>query len=194
MNIRLEIKGVLKMETVQPIRDKQKIQEVKDILKVKNYRDYILFCMGINVGLRISDLLKLKVIDVKDKTHIVIREDKTNKEKRFPLSSGIKEYIEPYIKGMDDNEYLFQSRQGDNKPLDRSQAYRIINEACRKAGIKDQIGTHTLRKTFGYHHYQKNKDVAILQDIFNHSAPSVTLRYIGINDDLKDNSLKDFCL
>ncbi|MDX9806823.1 MAG: site-specific integrase, partial [bacterium] len=53
---------------------------------------------------------------------------------------------------------------------------------------------HTLRKTFGYHFYQKTKDVALLQQLFNHSAPSVTLRYIGINQDIMDMAIEDFSL
>jgi integrase len=73
----------------------------------------------------------------------------------------------------------------------RVQAYRIINEACRSIGITDRIGTHTLRKTFGYHHYQKYKDVAVLQSTFGHSAPSVTLRYIGVNDDIIDQCIDE---
>ena len=73
------------------------------------------------------------------------------------------------------------------------QAYRVLNEVAEQIGI-DEVGTHTMRKTFGYHHYKQNKDVAILQDIFNHSAPSITLRYIGITDDIKDDTLKDFDL
>lgn len=182
------------MEFVQPIREKNKIEEIKSILKIKSYRDYLLFVMGINTGLRISDLLKLKVLDVKEKSHITIREEKTNKEKRFILNSNLKEQLEPYITLLKDEDYLFQSRQGEHKPLDRSQAYRIINNAAKKAGIQDKIGTHTLRKTFGYHHYKLHKDVAVLQDILNHSAPSVTLRYIGINEDIKDKSLENFCL
>jgi integrase len=68
-----------------------------------------------------------------------------------------------------------------------------MNQAAAAVGLED-IGTHTLRKTFGYHHYQQNKDVAILQQIFNHSSPSITLRYIGINQDIIDRSLEDFCL
>jgi len=58
----------------------------------------------------------------------------------------------------------------------------------------DSIGTHTLRKTFGYHFYQKYKDIALLQELFNHSAPSVTLRYIGINQDMIDVAMKEFKL
>ena len=94
---------------------------------------------------------------------------------------------------MADEEYLIQSRKGDNKPITRIQAYRVLNEIAKQIGL-DEVGTHTMRKTFGYHHYQSNKDVAILQSIFGHSSPSICLRYIGITDDMKDNSLKGFDL
>ena len=94
---------------------------------------------------------------------------------------------------MEDEDFLIQSRKGDNQPISRVQAYRVLNETAKQIGL-DEIGTHTMRKTFGYHHYQTNKDIAILQEIFNHSAPSITLRYIGITDDMKDQSLKGFDL
>jgi integrase len=68
-----------------------------------------------------------------------------------------------------------------------------LNTAADKVGL-DEIGTHTLRKTFGYLFYQKTKDVAQLQELFNHSAPSVTLRYIGINQDVMDKAIDDFSL
>jgi len=182
------------MEFVQPLRDKNTIENVKTELKKRCYRDYLLFITGINTGLRISDILSLRVFDVKDKTHITIREEKTGKEKRFLINNYLKEHFDKFIQNMDSYECLFKSKKGNNIAMSRVQAYRIINSAVRKVGIKDKIGTHTLRKTFGYWHYQKFKDIAILQDIFNHSAPSVTLRYIGINDDMKDRTIKDFCL
>lgn len=182
------------MEFVQPIRDKELIEKIEIELLKHGSRDLMLFVLGINSGLRISDILTLKVKNVKNNNHIVIREEKTNKERRFKINNSLREKIDEYIQGMNDEDYLFQSRQGKNSPLSRVQAYRIINGAAKKVGIKDQIGTHTLRKTFGYHHYQSKKDVAVLQSIFNHSAPSVTLRYIGINDDIKDKSLEDFSL
>ena len=71
-------------------------------------------------------------------------------------------------------------------------AYMIINQACRKAGIQDHIGSHTLRKTFSYHHYQTFHDVAILQDLLNHSSPSITLKYIGITQDNIEETLQNF--
>ena len=94
---------------------------------------------------------------------------------------------------MEDDYFLIQSRKGYNKPISRVQAYRELHEIGEQIG-RDEVGTHTMRKTMGYFHYQRNKDVAILQQIFNHAAPSICLRYIGITDDMKDNSLKGFDL
>ena len=180
------------MKYVQPIRDKNKIEEIKSYLKQNGSRDLLLFTMGINTGLRISDLLRLKVIDVRNKSHVEIKEQKTGKIKRFPLLGNLQSMIEEYVRGRLDNEYLFRSREGANKPITRVMAYLIINEACQKAEITDSIGTHTLRKTFGYHHYQQFHDVAILQYLLNHSSPSITLRYIGITQDNVENTLQQF--
>lgn len=183
------------MKTVQPIRDKKKIEAMKTLLKAKNEKYYIMFRIGINVGLRVSDILTLKVGDVRAKDHVTITEQKTSKVKRFLVPKALQKEISAYIKenNMEDEEYLIQSRKGDNKPVTRIQAYRVLNEIADQIGL-EEVGTHTMRKTFGYWHYKQNKDVAILQDIFNHSAPSITLRYIGITDDIKDNTLKDFDL
>ena len=80
------------------------------------------------------------------------------------------------------------------KLMQRTYCYRIINDACSEAGVEYKVGTHTLRKTFGYHHYQKFKDVVVLQKIFNHFSPQVTLRYIGIDQDMIDESYNNFVL
>lgn len=180
------------MKYVQPIRDKNKIEEIKAYLRESGTRDLLLFTMGINTGLRISDLLKLKINDVKGKSHVEIKEQKTGKIKRFPLLGNLQSMIEEYIRGKADSDYLFKSRNGENKPISRVMAYMIINQACKKAHITDNVGTHTLRKTFGYHHYQTFHDIAILQYLLNHSSPSITLRYIGITQDNVENTLKQF--
>ncbi len=181
------------MKYVQPIRDMDKVYEMKNELLKSGYRNYMIFNMGINTGLRISDLLSLKVSDVKNKTHIILKEQKTNKVKRILINANLKLDIDKYIYNMRDDEYLFKSQKGENTPITRVQAYRILNGAAEKVGVIE-IGTHTMRKTFGYFHYKQYKDVAILQDIFNHSSPSITLRYIGINDDIKDKTIENFYL
>ncbi|CEG25979.1 site-specific integrase [Bacillus sp. B-jedd] len=179
------------MNTVQPIRDRSKIAEMKKQLS-SSRRNEFLFQMGINTGLRISDLLSLKVGDVRNRSHIHITEKKTKKVKRFRINESLRNDIITYTQSMTDETYLFKSLRG-TKPIGRCHAWKILSDAAKEIGLSE-IGTHTLRKTFGYHFYQKTKDVALLQEIFNHSSPSVTLRYIGINQDLMDEAIDDFSL
>lgn len=180
------------MGIVEPIRDRNILIEIETLLEKKNYRDYVLFCIGINSGLRISDILALNVGDVKNKNFIQITEKKTGKYKKFPINDKLKKILKFYTKSRDLNEPLFLTRF--NNRLDRHRAYIIINNACNSKIKEQNIGTHTLRKTFGYHHYKKFKDIAMLQKIFNHSSSDVTLRYIGIEQEEIYMSYKNFCL
>ena len=181
------------MNLVQPIRDKDKIEAMKRALLDSGYRDYMLFVVGINTGLRIRDLLQLQVADVRDKTHVTITEGKTDKTKRFFLNPQLQEEIASYIQGMDDHQYLFESQKGENRPISRVQAYRVLSKAAKAVGL-EEVGTHTMRKTFGYWHYREFGDVAYLQELLNHSSQSVTLRYIGIAQDESDKRMEDFFL
>lgn len=176
------------MNTVEPIRDVGKIWDIADYLKEGSERNYVMFLFGIYVGLRISDILRLQVRDVRDKKHVSIREKKTGKEKVFPINDELKPILNRYIKGKADYEYLFPSRQGDGA-ITRQMAYKVLNEAAKHFGL-ESIGTHTLRKTFGYHFYQQTHDIATLRDILNHADISITFRYIGINQDIKDEAMR----
>lgn len=205
------------MKFVQPIRDLKKIETIKKLLRQQNLRDYCLFVVGINSGLRISDLLKLRVSDVyengKPKDRIRLREKKTNKFKDFPLSDNAKSALKEYLKTRDykDHEPLFLSRKRNRAEAEtacveqdvnavkrevsrankgfllRQQAYKILNSVAKDVGIKEKIGTHTLRKTFGYHAHKNGYDITLIQKLFNHSSSSVTLRYIGITQDNLDD-------
>lgn len=181
------------MNTVQPIKDHGVIKNLKGILREESYRNYILFVMGINVGIRIGDLLPSRVCDVAGK-YIILTEEKTGKEKMFAINAQLRLELDAYISEMElgPDDFLFPGKT-PRKSLSRQQAYNIISSAAIKAGEK-KVGTHSLRKTFGYFHYQRYKDVALLQRIFNHSSPSVTLRYIGIDQDEMDASTQDFFL
>lgn len=157
------------------------------------------FFYGINTGLRVGDILKLQVSDIINydktvKSHIEIIEEKTKKYKRFKINNLLADELYKYTKNMVFEDYLFKSRNGDNKPITRVRAYTILNKAAKKVGIEDNIATHSMRKSFGYEFYQQTKDIALLQQIFNHSSPSITLRYIGINQDILDNALDNFSL
>lgn len=180
------------MNTVEPIRDKEIVRDIADYLKYKNERDYVMFMFGIYTGLRISDILQFRVRDVKGKEYISIREKKTQKEKRFPINVELKKIITQYVKGKRDFEYLFKTPRQPNKPITRRQAYTVISEAGKVFGIEN-LGTHTMRKTFGYHVYQQTHNASLVMDILNHRHESDTLRYIGVDQDLKNetyNNLK----
>ena len=175
------------MESVEPIRTKKQIDSIKIYLRGRNLRDYVLFVLGINSGLRISDLLLLTIDDVNKKDRIILREKKTGKYKDFPVSDTCKIAIAEYLTTLNIRSgWLFKSKKGDH-PITRIQAYRIINKAARSIGITDAIGTHTLRKTFGYWAFKDGVDITKIQKLLNHSAPSVTLSYIGITRDELDN-------
>lgn len=190
-----------RIENVEPIRTKEEISEMIHAIKYgggaypKNKklaeRDVMLFLIGINTGLRVGDIIKLKVSDVKDKEHFFIHEGKTKKRREVNIKMLQKE-IHNYTKGMDDDDYLFKSQRGNNH-ITTTQVYRILRQAGERIGRND-IGTHTMRKTFGYHHYKQHKDIAMLQEIFNHSAPSITRRYIGITQDEINETLNNFRL
>jgi len=108
------------------------------------------------------------------------------------LNEKLKGLIAEYVKGKRDREPLFRSLWG--RRYNRITAYYMIRDACKAAGLEEKIGTHSMRKTFGYHHYQQFKDVVLLQKIFNHSSPQITLRYIGIEQDQIDYSYNNFVL
>lgn len=170
------------MNYVEPIRDNNKLEDILQYLKKTNSRNYMLFCLGLYTGLRISDILKLQVKHIKGKDSIRIREKKTKKNKVIKINKFLKKELENYIEGKEDYEYLIANTKQGLSPITRQHAYHIVKETCEKFGIYN-VGTHSLRKTFGYNYYKKTKNIAVLQNIFNHSEPSVTLRYIGINQD-----------
>jgi len=190
------------VEFVQPLRSRADIARVKEVLKGKNLRDYVLFVLGIYTGLRISDLLKLRVKDVATREgkkllvreSLSLREMKTGKAKIIVLNKVARSALKQLLRagGPDLEAPLFVSRkrggEGRLQAIQRGQAYHILNRAAREAGITERIGTHTLRKTFGYHNYRKGFDITKLQQIFNHSSPAVTLAYIGFTQDEIDEA------
>lgn len=192
------------MRIVEPIRDLNRVQRIKGNLKrKKNPRDLLLFTAGINLGLRISDLLRLKVGDVKDRKgdirdFIYITEQKTKRQRKISLNDGVREALQIYFDktGVYDlDRYLFTSENSKkNKPLNRVRAWQLINEWGREVGIEERIGTHTLRKTLGYQMRKKGIAIEVIQAILGHSSAKVTSRYIGISDDELEEVSKSFIL
>jgi len=183
---------------VQPIRDTKKIDAMKSIMKGEsNYRDLLLFVLGINTGLRISDILALKwesfitgggrLLKTGDQLNVV--EIKTKKVKSFVINRSVAEALKLYhdsLANVNPDDPVFSSRKTDDgslQPITRIAAWQMLNRYANMVGLNDGIGTHTLRKTFGYHLYKKGVALECIQKMLNHSSPAITLRYIGITQE-----------
>ena len=180
----------------EPIKDRADIEAVKEYLASYSKRKQLIFAIGVNTGLRVSDILALDISDVKNKTYIEIREKKTGKYKRFTLNDKLKKLIREYLKvrekqySIGECEPLFIGKK--HHRLGRSQVFRFIKDACAKLGLQGNFSTHTMRKSFGYFFYKQDNDIALLQKILNHSSPSISLRYIGIDQETIDISYNNF--
>lgn len=186
-------KGV--MYEVEPFKRKRDREKIKQYLGgKKDLRDYALIMLGWSIGLRCGDLVSLKIGDVVDadgniKEKVQIQEEKTNKLRVFEINTTAKDALNLYLKQRKNplpSDWLFPSRKGkDHITVDTVR--RLIKDFCKELNIKGNYGSHSLRKTFGYCAYMQNADneriLLLLQELFGHSSPSVTKRYIGITRD-----------
>ena len=205
---------------VYPFTTEEEIKAVIDVLnrrineatsdnqKQIACRNKMLFLIGINLGIRASDLCGLKYSffmndDGTFKEFYTLQPKKTRKTGKFVklyfnqvVKKAIADYIEEYpVENID--EYLFKSRKGDGSITERS-LWKIVVDVTADAGIDKNVGSHTLRKTFGrfvFHNAEdKNKALVILQTIFNHSSPAVTSKYIGLTDNEVSDVFNDLNL
>jgi integrase len=172
--------------TVDPIR---KIKDIKAISKLtaENPRDNLLFIAGINNGLRAGDLIKLKVNDVrylKVGDTLTIKESKTGKDNIFLVNKTVYKALKNYLEKVqpEDENYVFASRKG--KSHIQSQAVsKLVKKWTRAINLRGNYGAHTLRKTWGYiQRTVHGVGFEIICKRYGHSSPSITMRYLGIQD------------
>ena len=184
------------MGTTQPIRDISEIEELKNYYYYEkpNLRNYALICLGINSALRISDLLTLRWDNVYDfmenhfYKHIIVIEQKTRKQAQIALNKNARHALDIYknsILQLKPEDFLFPGKTPSSH-LSRSQAFRLIKAAGQNLHFETSISCHSLRKTFGYHAWKSGAQPAILMNIYNHSSVHITKRYLGIDQDDKD--------
>ena len=184
------------MNFVEPIRDRKKIAQIKNLLRGQDrYRDLLLFVVGINTALRISDLLPLKIGDFLNddgniKRRFWIREKKRGKRHEVVINNSIRETLQEFLEAYlgiasDPERFVFFSTQSATyaSPIKRGQAWKFITGICRDVGLTGNYGTHTLRKTWGYQARMQGVDVALVMHKLNHSSLAYTKRYLGITDD-----------
>lgn len=173
---------------VEPIRDSTTVREIINYLKMKkSYRNLVLFATGIYTGLRVSDILKLKVKDVKEMKFLYLKEQKTKTNKSIKLHKELIKIYKAYCEGKDGEEFLIKSQKGNNRAIGRKQAYTILKNIGKEFNL-EHLGSHTMRKTYGYTVYKSSgNNIALTQSALSHKSAEYTLRYIGVTQEEINN-------
>ena len=176
---------------VEPIRGLKDIKSIKRLLQ-DSPRDFCLFTLGINTNLRASDLLAITAGIVRNKDELVLKEKKTGKERRITLNTITQKAIQRLLasRKYDDDDRLFQGQRG---PLTVPTVNRLVKGWCKAINLKGNYGSHTLRKTFGYHQRVTfGRGLPELMTVFNHSTQKQTLDYLCVQpEEIKDIYLNE---
>ena len=191
------------MNFVEPIRDRKRIAQIKNQLRGQGrYRDLLLFTVGINSALRISDLLRLRVHHFIDERGLIrrrfaIKEEKRGKRQEVVINDSIREALGEYLVAYpavasDPDNYVFFNVRVNNfrEPIKRGQAWKFVTGICTDIGLRGNFGTHSLRKTWGYHARMSGVDLALIMYKLNHASLAYTKRYLGITDDELEEVVK----
>lgn len=202
------------MSDTQPIRSLETVNRITRQLSLlddeQGRRAFMIWLVGINMGMRVGDMIDLHVGDIRGRVGYTYTPHKQQHKKgahpiTLPIPDILQKAVAARYRGQPDSAWLFPSRK--KNPTKRKAAHdpmmrdkkrerpanpgAICRQTARKdvkhiaqlCGISDTIGCHTLRRTFGYHYYQKHHNIAILQEWFYHESPATTLLYIGVTFD-----------
>ena len=191
--------------TVQPIKDKRKLQRMIKVLEDQNPRNALLFRVGLNTILRIQDILDLKVNNIfhddgRFRLYLSLFERKTRKSKsrqmkNIKLNSLLRKELKEYVEFFEltSEDYIFFSLHNPDNNLDRVEAWRMLKKAADKVGIEN-FGTHSMRKTLAWTIYKQTKDISLVMIMLNHNSPKTTLRYLGITQESIDKTYEEFAI
>lgn len=205
--------GKPKARPADPIRSLEDIKKIENyFLDKQDFRDNMLWIVGISVGLRISDLLSLRISDVLTesgifKKRIYVIEKKTSKPNNSIITITMQKAITLYLNSLKEkncdydiknhiNDFLFMSRKGFNKAMTEISVHKLLKQMSRDLGLDAEynVGTHTMRKTH-YHMMYENETnkgntdaIDLVQTACNHSDKRTTYRYLGIEQERVDEA------
>ena len=199
--------------TSEPIKSMDDIIRVSQFLiGQKRYRDNMLFIVGINFGLRVSDLRLLRFSHLINdnftfKESFAVLETKTKntrkvrKNRHITINEAVRDSVILYLEntpGVRLSDFMFRSDSNhggsENKPIHRNSIDRILKGIGKDLDLPYKIATHTLRKSFAYHQMVMSgndpRKLLLLQKIFGHSTSAQTLDYIGITNEEIDEAYR----
>lgn len=173
------------------------IENAVEMFKPEGQRNRAIVEMLYSCGLRVSELIELKLSNINFRTSIVKIDGKGNKERIIPLSKSAKTELKNYFKSYrgyldipaENEDYVFLNKLG--KPLSRVMVFNIIKQLAQKAGIKKKISPHTFRHSFASALVQGGADLRAVQDMLGHESILTTEIYTHLdNHYLKDTVYK----
>ncbi|HBV02786.1 MAG TPA: integrase [Staphylococcus sp.] len=180
------------MQQVSPIKNKDDIRAMYEVLKSHSERDYLLFSLAIHTGIKVNQLLNLTVQDLLDEDNDIISNWVNDKKDLIKvviplhLRSSLSSYIRMEMLGKED--FVFRSIK-TKKQLSRQQAYRVIHVAAEEVGLKN-IGLYSLRKTFAFHAFKSGVSVSIIQKYLGHQSLLETLKFIDVTTIKKETTIE----
>lgn len=173
---------------VEPIRNLEDIQKIKDYLHDRS-RDLCLFTMGVNTGFRANELLALRVGDIpisRNFPRLELKEKKTGDYRAVHLNEAVIAQLDHWM-SLHPNPVstapLFPSKT-TGQTLTVPALINLIKRWCHEAGVYDKFGTHSMRKTWGYHQrVTYNEPLSKLVKAFGHGSEAQTLDYLCITAD-----------
>ena len=209
--------------TIAPEHAAEPIKNMDDIIRIsqfliqqKRFRDNMLFIVGINFGLRVSDLRSLRFANIinddctfRDRFPILEKKTRnTRKHQRnryITINTAVVEAVTLYLEntpGVRLSDYMFRSESnngsGENRPLTKQAVDLILKGIARDLGLGNRMATHSLRKTFAYHQMVMSgndpRKLLLLQKMFGHSTAAQTLDYIGITSEEIDEAYRNLNL
>ena len=193
---------IKKVEDVERCKEflKKRVEEAPERYKKSYAKDLLLFKIGINVGMRVNDLLSITWEDVfkqgtrQFKEYFVPKEQKTKKTRQIFINKSFRAAVKEYLKYVPDSKlegYVFTNRQGNR--LSDASVDKMLKLLEKELNLKN-LSTHSLRKTFAYHLYMQTNDISLIQEILQHSSVAVTRRYLGLTQEVKKKAYNDLNL
>lgn len=185
----LEYKGVEvdKIDLKRPKREKKlptvlSVEEVKQLLEAtRNIKHKTLLSLIYSAGLRIGEVISLKVSDIDSNRMLIhIRSAKGKKDRYTLLSKSFLDLLRAYYKEYKPKEYLFEGQ--NNKQYTSTSAQKVLKRAVEKVGLKKRITLHTLRHSFATHLLENGTDIRYIQELLGHNSPKTTMIYTHVTE------------
>ena len=201
----------------EPIKDMNDIIRISQyLISEERFRDNMLFIVGINFGLRVSDLRTLRFSNLinddftfRDRFPILEKKTKNTRKRQknryITINSAVIDAVTLYLEntpGVRLDDYMFKSASnnsiGKNVPISKQGVDLMLKGVARDLGLGNRMATHSLRKTFAYHQMVMSgndpRKLLLLQKMFGHSSAAQTLDYIGITSEEIDDAYRNLNL